>query len=144
MLDSSENLGPAGSEGKICRLQGREEPSSRQSKSTGLSRESLQESKGHLVSVLDVGSDTGSFPKISFSSSYTSSATSGAATPVHPLPANTALLTLSQPRAAASQEVHKSSAAPSNAHGICIPPEPSTADGMSHPASATTAASEQQ
>lgn len=38
------------------------------------------------------------FPKISFSSSYASFATSGAAAPSHPQPANTPSLTLSQPR----------------------------------------------
>lgn len=62
------------------------------------------------------------FPKISFSSSYTPSATSGAAGPDHTLPVNTPSLTSSQlhTHAAASQEVHGSSAAPNNADGICI------------------------
>ena len=122
MLAFSENLGPAGLEGKICRLQRREEPSSRQSKSTGLSWELLRESKGHLAAVLGVGSDTRSSPKISFSSSYTSSSTSGAAAPAHPLPANAPSLTSSQPRgrAAASQELRGSSAAPSDTYGICV------------------------
>lgn len=117
--------------------------SSRQSKNTGFSCKSLQESKGHLAAMLGVDSDTRAFPK------------SPHLLLRHPLPPLVLLLLLTCKYIFAHLEsaTHTCSNITRGSWIICSfqwhwwhlrPAEPSVTDGTSHPASAAAAVSEKQ